>query len=183
MRWYVDFDMIYCIKCGNITEKINLKGDSIKRDVCKVCNYVSYINPKIIVGVLPKKDESVLLCKRDIEPSKNKWTIPSGFMEMNESLEDGARRESLEEANCKYDIIKLYGTYSIPVIGQVLFVFLGQIINDDYQAMDETSEVRLFPINKIPWENIAFPSVEFFLSKYVDDYSNGNKFKFHSNYY
>tara|TARA_B100001113_G_C20905423_1_gene533261 strand:- start:210 stop:737 length:528 start_codon:yes stop_codon:yes gene_type:complete len=174
--------MIYCEKCGSITENINVEGDSIRRDVCKSCSFIRYINPKIIVGVLPVKDESILLCKRDIEPSKGKWTIPSGFMEMNESLEDGARRESIEEANCKFDIIRLYGTYSIPVIGQVLFVFLGKIINNDYRAMDETSEVRLFPISKIPWDQIAFPSVKFFLSNYVNDNSNGKKFLFHSNF-
>ena len=174
--------MIYCEKCGSITENINVEGDSIRRDVCKSCSFIRYINPKIIVGVLPEKDESILLCKRDIEPSIGKWTIPSGFMEMNESLEDGARRESIEEANCKFDIIRLYGTYSIPVIGQVLFVFLGKIINNDYRAMDETSEVRLFPISKIPWDQIAFPSVKFFLSNYVNDNSNGRKFLFHSNF-
>ena len=174
--------MVYCEKCGSITENINVEGDSIKRDVCKACGLIRYINPKIIVGVLPEKDESILLCKRDIEPSRGKWTIPSGFMEMNESLEDGARRESIEEANCKFDIIRLYGTYSIPVIGQVLFVFLGKIINNDYRAMDETSEVRLFPISKIPWDQIAFPSVKFFLSNYVNDNSNGKKFLFHSNF-
>ena len=174
--------MVYCEKCGSITENINVEGDSIKRDVCKACGFIKYINPKIIVGVIPEKDESILLCKRDIEPSKGKWTIPSGFMEMNESLEDGARRESIEEANCKFDIIRLYGTYSIPVIGQVLFVFLGKIINNDYRAMDETSEVRLFPISKIPWDQIAFPSVKFFLSNYVNDNLNGKKFLFHSNF-
>tara|TARA_B100001175_G_C19223740_1_gene501892 strand:- start:20 stop:547 length:528 start_codon:yes stop_codon:yes gene_type:complete len=174
--------MIYCEKCGSITENINVEGDSIRRDVCKSCSFIRYINPKIIVGVLPEKDESILLCKRDIEPSIGKWTIPSGFMEMNESLEDGARRESIEEANCKFDIIRLYGTYSIPVIGQVLFVFLGKIINNDFRAMDETSEVRLFPISKIPWDQIAFPSVKFFLSNYVNDNSNGRKFLFHSNF-
>ena len=174
--------MVYCEKCGSITENINVEGDSIKRDVCKACGFIKYINPKIIVGVLPEKDESILLCKRDIEPSKGKWPIPSGFMEMNESLEDGARRESLEEANCKFDFIRLYGTYSIPIIGQVLFVFLGKIINDDFKAMDETSEVKLFPISKIPWEQIAFPSVGFFLRKYVNDFSNGRRFLFHSNY-
>tara|TARA_B110000438_G_C15492283_1_gene511987 strand:- start:23 stop:415 length:393 start_codon:yes stop_codon:yes gene_type:complete len=126
--------------------------------------------------------DQVLLCRRDIEPSKGKWTLPSGYMELGESLEEGAKRESLEEANLKYEIVKLYGTYSIPRIGQVLFVYLGKILNDDYKAAAETSEVKLFKINDIPWEEIAFPSVEFFLRSYIEDYNDNNNYKFHSNF-
>jgi ADP-ribose pyrophosphatase YjhB (NUDIX family) len=109
------------------------------------------------------------------------WTIPSGFMELGESLEDGARREALEEANLTFEIIKLYGNYSIPEIGQVLFVFLVTILNKDYAPMDETSEVHLFKIDNIPWSKIAFPSVEYFLKNYVQDHKSNN-FRFHSNF-
>ena len=173
---------MFCVKCGSHTKKINIPDDIIKRDVCTVCAHVHYKNPKIIVGSLPIKNDKVLLCKRDIEPSRGRWTLPSGYMELGESLEEGSKRESLEEANLKYEIVKLYGTYSIPRIGQVLFIYLGKIMNDDYHAAAETSEVRLFQINEIPWEEIAFPSVDFFLKKYVEDYNDGNNFKFHTNY-
>ena len=178
----MDYSMIFCSNCGNSTKKLKIEGDSIKRDVCTVCNFINYINPKIIVGSLPIKNDLILLCKRDIEPSKGKWTFPSGFMELGESLEDGAKRESLEEANLKYKIIKLYGTYSIPSIGQVLFIYLGNILNEDYRAANETSELKLFQINEIPWRKLAFPSVDFFLKRYVDDYMDNNNFKFHSNF-
>ena len=173
---------MYCIKCGNKTNNLLVNGDSMYRDVCTSCNYIHYINPKIIVGVLPCKDDRVLLCKRDIEPGFGKWTLPSGFMEMGESLEQGAKREAMEEANLKIKIKKLYGTYSIPKIGQVLFIYLGKISNNDFRAADETSEVSLIRINNIPWDQIAFPSVEFFLRRYVIDYKNGMSFAFHSNY-
>ena len=103
-------------------------------------------------------------------------------MEMGESLEEGAKREALEEANLKIRIKKLYGTYSIPKIGQVLFIYIGKISNNNFRAADETSEVSLTKINNIPWDQIAFPSVEFFLRKYVIDYKNGMSFSFHSNY-
>ena len=174
--------MRYCCKCGSKTENKFIEGDKLKREICPKCNYINYINPKIIVGVLPKKNNSLLLCKRDIEPGRNKWTFPSGFMEMDESLEDGARREAIEEANLRYKILKLYGTYSIPRIGQVLFVYLGEITNEDFYACDETQEVKLFEVDKIPWEDIAFPSVKFFIKKYVLDYNDDLNFKFHSNY-
>ena len=173
---------MYCVKCGEKTNNLLVNGDSMYRDVCSACNYIHYINPKIIVGVLPFKGDRVLLCKRDIEPGFGKWTLPSGFMEMGESLEEGAKREALEEANLKIKIKNLYGTYSIPKIGQVLFIYIGKISNNNFRAADETSEVSLIKISNIPWDQIAFPSVEFFLRKYVIDYKNRKSFSFHSNY-
>ena len=173
---------MYCVKCGKKTNNLLVNGDSMYRDVCSACNYIHYINPKIIVGVLPYKGDRVLLCKRDIEPGFGKWTLPSGFMEMGESLEEGAKREALEEANLKIRIKNLYGTYSIPKIGQVLFIYIGKISNNNFRAADETSEVSLIRISDIPWDQIAFPSVEFFLRKYVIDYENNMSFSFHSNY-
>ena len=173
---------MYCVKCGSKTKNVLVNGDFMYRDVCSACNYIHYINPKIIVGVLPYKGDRVLLCKRDIEPGFGKWTLPSGFMEMGESLEEGAKREALEEANLKIKIRNLYGTYSIPKIGQVLFIYIGKISNNNFRAADETSEVSLIKISNIPWDQIAFPSVEFFLRKYVIDYKNGRSFSFHSNY-
>ena len=173
---------MYCLKCGSLSKKDKIIGDPINRDVCIQCNYVHYVNPKIIVGVLPVKNKKILLCKRDIEPGFGEWTLPSGYMEMGESLEQGAKREAFEEANLKIDIKMLYGTYSIPKIGQVLFIYIGEILNDDFRAADETSEVNLFSINDVPWDRIAFPSVEYFLRKYVDDIKTKINLSFHSNF-
>ena len=173
---------MFCIKCGSKTNNVRLDGESIFRDVCSSCNYIHYVNPKIIVGALPFKNNRILLCKRDIHPGFGKWTLPSGFMEMGESLEQGAKREALEEANLEISIKMLYGTYSIPEIGQVLFIYIAKILNEDFKAADETSEVRLFDIDTIPWDQIAFPSVQYFLNKYVEDFKNKNNFLFHSNF-
>ena len=86
------------------------------------------------------KDNKVLLCKRAINPGKGKWTLPSGFMEMGESIEQGAKREAKEEANLELSLNMLYGTYSIPKIGQVLFIYVATIVNEDFRAADETIE-------------------------------------------
>ena len=173
---------MYCIKCGGKTKSEIINGDNIPRNKCDACNYIHYINPKIIVGALPYRDDRVLLCKRDIHPGFGKWTLPSGFMEMGESIEQGAKREAKEEANLELNLNMLYGTYSIPRIGQVLFIYVANIVNEDFRAADETIEVKLFGVSEIPWENIAFPSVEFFLRNYKRDFSNGRNFTFHSNF-
>tara|TARA_B100000579_G_scaffold173187_1_gene141162 strand:+ start:190 stop:714 length:525 start_codon:yes stop_codon:yes gene_type:complete len=173
---------MYCIKCGNLTNKEVPEGDNRNREVCIKCGYIHYENPKIVVGVLPILNDNILLCKRDINPGLGKWTVPSGFMELNESLEEGALRESKEEANLDIKILKLYCTYSLPRVGQVYFLYLGKILNDDYAAMDETSEVKLFKYDKIPKDLIAFSSVSFFLERYAEDYNNDKSFLFHSNF-
>ena len=88
--------MNYCPDCGDLTFLKNIPNDRLPRKVCQGCDQIHYENPKIIVGSLPVINNSVLLCKRAIHPSIGMWTIPSGFMELGESLEDGARREALE---------------------------------------------------------------------------------------
>ena len=173
---------MYCIKCGNLTNNEIPEGDNRYRAVCSSCGNIFYENPKIVVGVLPVLHDKILLCKRDIEPGFGKWTVPSGFMELNESLEEGALREAKEEANLDIKLLKLYCTYSLPRVGQVYFVYLGKILNDDYAAMDETSEVKLFRYDEIPKDLIAFSSVIFFLERYAEDFNNNKSFLFHSNF-
>ena len=173
---------MHCIKCGNKTELVVPDGDNKTRQVCTVCGHIHYVNPNIIVGILPVKEDKILLCKRAIEPGFGKWTLPSGFMEIGESLEQGAKREAKEEANLQVQILHLQTTYSLPKIGQVYMLYLGEIINDDFAPMDETLEVKLFSIQDVPWGNIAFSSVTFALEKYVDDYNNGVKNQCYSNY-
>ena len=105
---------MYCSQCGNKTSKIIPKGDNMPREICMECGFIHYVNPKIIVGALPVISDSILLCKRDIEPGFGKWTLPSGFMELGESLEDGAQREAHEEANLKLEIKYLQTSFSRP---------------------------------------------------------------------
>jgi|TARA_B110000914_G_scaffold224372_1_gene242002 ADP-ribose pyrophosphatase YjhB (NUDIX family) len=173
---------MYCIKCGSKTGKNVPAGDNIEREICRNCGYIHYVNPNIIVGALPVHSESVLLCKRDIEPGFGKWTLPSGFMEMGESLEQGAKREAHEEANLELNIKYLHTTYSLPKIGQVYMLYLSEIVNDNYAAMHETSEVKLFSINEIPWDAIAFSAVTFALKNYIEDVENGFSGRCHSNF-
>ena len=103
-------------------------------------------------------------------------------MELGESLEDGAQREAHEEANLKLEIKYLQTIYSLPNIGQVYMLFLSKILNDDYAPMHETSQVKLYTFDKIPWDEIAFSSVTFALENYINDQKKGIFSKCHSNF-
>ena len=90
--------MNYCPDCGQTVSRKTPVGDTHARWVCDACDTVHYQNPLVVVGCVPERDGKILLCKRAIEPRYGYWTVPAGFMELNESTATGAARETLEEA-------------------------------------------------------------------------------------
>ena len=160
----------FCTQCGHdVTYKIP-DGDERARAICLTCGHIEYENPRIIVGVLPVYNDEILLCKRAIEPALDKWTIPSGFMEKNETVEQGALREAYEEAGIKPTIKSLYCIYNLPHIGQVYLLYLAQLSSKIYEAGQETKAIQFVTSATIPWDNIAFSSVKYILINYVSDY-------------
>ena len=74
------------------------EGDDRPRLTCLDCGYIAYENPKIIVGAVCVWQQKFLMCKRAIEPRKGFWTFPAGYLELNETMSNGAAREAREEA-------------------------------------------------------------------------------------
>ncbi|MCH8686061.1 NUDIX hydrolase [Pedomonas mirosovicensis] len=137
-------------------------GDTLLRRVCDTCGFVDYENPKIVVGAVVRQGEQVLLCRRAIEPRHGFWTIPAGFMELNETAEEGARREAREEACADIRITGLLAVYSIPRISQVQLIYVAELTGG-FAPGPESLEVRLFDWDDIPWDELAFPSVHWAL--------------------
>src|SRR5262245_38125685 len=86
-------------------------GDNRSRLVCRDCGYIQYDNPKVVVGSVARWDDRILLCRRAINPRKGFWTLPAGYMELNETAQDGARREAREEACAEIEIERLLAVY------------------------------------------------------------------------
>ena len=142
-------------------------GDNRERSVCADCGYVAYENPKVVVGSVVVADGRVLMCRRAIEPRKGFWTLPAGFMELGETLEEGAAREALEEAEATITIEGILGVFSIARIGQVQVIFRARFSADgppSFGAGSESLDVRMFGPDEIPWDEIAFPSVHWALN-------------------
>lgn len=137
-------------------------GDDRERRVCNTCGFIDYANPRIVTGVVAHRDGKILLCRRAIEPRKGFWTLPAGFMELGESVEEGACREAREEACADLEIETMLAIYSIPRIGQVQIFFRARLINDPAPG-PESLEVGMFPWGDIPWPELAFPSVRWAL--------------------
>lgn len=141
------------------------EGDTHEREVCGRCDFVHYRNPKIVTGSVVRHEGKYLLCRRAIEPSRGLWTLPAGYMELNETAEDAARREAREEACAEIVIERLLAVYSIARIGQVQLMYLAHLARPDIAAGPESLEVGLFEWDGIPWQDIAFPSVHWALQQ------------------
>jgi ADP-ribose pyrophosphatase YjhB (NUDIX family) len=165
--------MKYCNQCGAPLELKIPPGDDRERHVCSQCSTVHYRNPRIITGCLPVFEDSVLLCKRAIEPRSGYWTLPAGFLESGESIAEGAVRETLEEACAEVEIQHLYGVIDILHISQIYIFYLAHLKNLDFRPGNESLETRLFSAAEIPWEELAFPSVTWILEHYFDDIKHG----------
>lgn len=139
-------------------------GDTRERAVCDTCGWVAYQNPKLVAGAVVTVGEQVLLCRRAIEPRRNFWTLPAGYLELDETVEEGAMREAFEEADARIVLDGILAVYSIARIGQVQVIFRAQFDGPPRFAPGEESlDVRLFAWDEIPWRDIAFPSVHWSL--------------------
>ena len=141
-------------------------GDDRTRRICNTCNFIDYVNPKIVAGSVVTRGDRILLCRRAIEPRKGFWTLPAGFMEENETVEDAARREAREEACADIRIEQVLAIYSVPRISQVQVMFRASLASD-FAAGPESEEVGLFAWNDIPWSELAFPTVVWALTHYA----------------
>src|SRR5579884_3951129 len=80
------------------------EGDNRERMICADCGFVLYDNPKIVVGSVARWGDRILMCRRSIHPRRGFWTLPAGYLELNESTSAGAEREAWEEAQAKIQI-------------------------------------------------------------------------------
>jgi len=139
------------------------EGEDRERLTCGDCGYVAYENPKIVTGSVVAVEGKVLLCRRAIEPRHGFWTIPAGYMEMGETVEESARREAWEEARADLALEGILAVYSIARIGQVQILFRASLAKPGFAPGPESLEVRLFAWEEIPWDDLAFPSVHWVL--------------------
>ena len=142
--------MKFCTQCGGPVSKKIPQDDNRERYVCDDCGFIHYHNPNAVVGTLPYCGDKVLLCKRGIEPRKGLWTLPAGFLELGETLQEGALRETKEETQASPQIISPYTAFSLTHISQVHFFYLADLGDEEFGPTSESSEVKLFKKDEIP---------------------------------
>tara|TARA_R110002049_G_scaffold204275_1_gene374837 strand:- start:6 stop:602 length:597 start_codon:yes stop_codon:yes gene_type:complete len=171
--------MKFCSNCGNTVELRIPDGDNRERYCCPACDTIHYQNPRLVLGTVPVRGDKILLCRRAIEPRYGYWTLPAGFMENGETLEQGASRETDEEAGIEFTLGNVFSMLSVPHVGQVHMFYLATMESEHIGGGPETLEARLFSEDQIPWDNIAFHTVTKTLRWFFEDRHSG-QFGVHS---
>lgn len=166
--------MKFCSSCGATVSFRIPPDDNRERFVCDSCQTVHYQNPRMVVGTIPVWGDQILLCRRAIEPRYGYWTLPAGFMENGETVAEGSRRETTEEAGATIELQGLYTMIDVPFIEQVHIFFRARLLNLDFDPGPESLEVKLFRADEIPWQDLAFRTVAKTLKLYLQDRETGD---------
>jgi len=159
----------YCPYCGLPLEEKLVPEEGRERLVCPR-GHIFYLNPKVIVSVIAEREGKVLLLRRAIEPRRGYWTIPGGYMEIDESVEECALRETQEETGLAVELLGLVGIFSRPAPdgpGIVVIVFRGRAGTGKPQPGTEVLETRFFAPHEIPWGELAYDTTRLALESYL----------------
>ncbi|HQW08012.1 MAG TPA: NUDIX hydrolase [Steroidobacteraceae bacterium] len=161
--------MNFCSHCGSPVIRKVPEGDHLPRHVCDHCGTIHYQNPKLVVGCVPEDGGRILLCKRAIEPRRGYWTVPAGFMENGETLQQAAERESHEEALARVEIGSLLAIVHVLSAHQVHVFFRARLAEPEFGVGPESLESKMVTEAEVPWEDLAFPSITFTLRRFFAD--------------
>jgi ADP-ribose pyrophosphatase YjhB (NUDIX family) len=140
----------HCRACGTAVQYVVPSDDNRERAVCPVCSTVHYENPINVVGTVPVWDEQVLLCRRNIEPRHGLWTLPAGFLELGETTEQGALRETDEEAGARIELEGLFTVLNVVSAAQLHLFYRARLHDTRFAPGPETIEAQLFREKDIP---------------------------------
>lgn len=158
----------YCPKC-----KAKLSKNQKRLLTCAKCDFLFYINVAPATALILENNKGeVVLAKRKFPPKMDYWDVPGGFIEFNESIEDGAFREAKEELGVALNQLKYFGSYYGPyyyhgfIYQTLIIVLIGKIGRQTLRPGDDVKAVRFFPLNKLPYDKIAFDGVKRALHDY-----------------
>lgn len=160
--------LTHCSRCGAVLHLGTLPGEDRERLACDACGYIAYVNPRLVVTCLPITDAGeVMLLRRGIEPARGLWAQPGGFMEIDETVEAGAIRETLEETGLLVEPGAIVGLYTRPEAAIVVIAFEARIVGGVVTETPEALKVRPFRPDAIPWPEIAFRTSEWALHDWI----------------
>jgi ADP-ribose pyrophosphatase YjhB (NUDIX family) len=163
-------ELAYCPRCGAPLVVHLIDTEDRPRLICDR-GHILYVNPKVVVGVIPERNGRVLLLRRAIEPRHGAWTFPGGFMEIDETVEECAAREAHEEIGVEVQVLDLVGVYSRPGLHPgpsiVSIVFHGAVESGEPAPGREALETRWFAPEDIPWNELAYDTTRWALTDWI----------------
>lgn len=158
----------FCSRCGSALTFGPVHGEDRERLACDSCGFVAYVNPRPVVTTLPVTERGeVVLLRRGIPPGYGAWAQPGGFLEIDETVIEGAVRETLEETGLIVEPGALVGLYSRPEAAILVVVYEARIVGGALRTSVESLELHAFEPEDIPWDEIAFKTTTWGLRDWV----------------
>jgi ADP-ribose pyrophosphatase YjhB (NUDIX family) len=165
----------FCGQCGGPLTDRFVDAEQRMRLVCTRCGTIAYSNPHVLVNTIVASGDRVLLCRRANPPSAGRWALPGGFMESDETLEEAAVRETLEETGVRLDptALRLHAVVSLSEISEIYVGFFATIgEHPDLIRGSECSDVRFFSEAEMPWTQFSYPDIGVYLRIYFAERRN-----------
>ncbi|MDX1994256.1 MAG: GNAT family N-acetyltransferase [bacterium] len=163
---------VYCPNCGQkLTQR---KEGGRMRPACNNCGYIHYVNPVPGVGLLIEVAGGLVLIQRRNPPHRGEWTLPSGFVEADESAEEAALREAEEETGLKVEIIELAGINSFPEgppVSGIMIFYRMRPVGGTLRAGDDAMEARVFQAEHLPL--LPFRTHREIVAEWLEKYHSG----------
>jgi ADP-ribose pyrophosphatase YjhB (NUDIX family) len=157
----------FCPECGGALEERDVKENDPPRLVCTQCSFVFYLDPKVAACTISMLGGGVVLLRRAIDPQKGKWVFPGGFVDRGETVPGAAVRETWEEVGLRVTLTGILDVYSFPGEEVVVVVYAADVAGGELIVGDEAEDVKAFPPESIPWDDLAFQSTHEALRDYV----------------
>jgi ADP-ribose pyrophosphatase YjhB (NUDIX family) len=148
----------FCPLCGGQLERRAVDPYGRPEAVCEPCEFVFYLNQKVVACAIPVLDGRVLLTRRAIHPAHGKWTFPGGYVDWGEPVHAAAVRETLEETGLAIDLGPLLGVYSYEDSPVVIVVWEARVTGGTLAGCHENDCLEWVKPEDIPWAELAFPS-------------------------
>lgn len=159
----------FCTRCGASLEFGAVEGEDRDRLACSSCGYVAYVNPRLVVTVFPITDDGqIVLLRRGIEPGRGQWAQPGGFLEVDETVNQAAIRETWEETGLLVEPGDIIGLYTRLEAAVVTLAFEARIVGGTAAPTPEALEIRTFAPEDIPWDGLAFRTTMWALRDWLD---------------
>ncbi|WIX32316.1 NUDIX hydrolase [Salinicola sp. JS01] len=160
----------HCPQCGHAPlEQCVPPGDTHMRLRCPACAHLIYDNPRVIAGAIIDEGGRIALCQRGIPPGVGRWTLPAGFMEHGESVEEAAAREVMEETGMRVEIRSPYSIFSVPPTNEIYLIYRATLVVQETEPGPESLQVQWFGADDLPWQEIFYPAIGQILTRYFDE--------------
>ena len=159
----------FCSRCGSTLRFGQIPGEDRNRLSCEACGHIAYVNPRLVVTTFPVTDAGELvLIRRGIEPGIGEWAQPGGFLEVDETVNQAAIRETWEETGLLVEPGDIIGLYTRLEAAVVTIAFEARIVGGRAAPTLEATEIRAYPPEAIPWPEIAFRTTTWALRDWID---------------